>query len=81
MKVTVEIDCTPEEARRAMGLPDVTTMQDAYVARLSEMSEGGFKPEAIEALVKGWAPLGEVGMGMWRSLMEAAANRTKEPPR
>jgi hypothetical protein len=24
MKVHVEIDCTPEEARRFMGLPDVT---------------------------------------------------------
>ncbi|MFS9605789.1 DUF6489 family protein, partial [Klebsiella pneumoniae] len=24
VKVNVEIDCTPEEARRAMGLPDLT---------------------------------------------------------
>jgi hypothetical protein len=28
MKVNIEIDCTPEEARRFMGLPDVTGLQE-----------------------------------------------------
>jgi hypothetical protein len=31
MKVTVEIDCTPEEARRFLGLPDVVPMQHEVV--------------------------------------------------
>lgn len=81
MKVTVEIDCTPEEARRAMGLPDVKPMQDAYLSRLADIGEGGFKPEALEALVKNWAPLGEAGMGIWRSLMQAAAATSTETQR
>ena len=29
MKVTIDIDCTPEEARRFMGLPDLTPVHDA----------------------------------------------------
>jgi hypothetical protein len=31
MKVTVEVDCTPEEGRRFLGLPDVVPMQQACV--------------------------------------------------
>ena len=29
MKVTVEVDCTPEEGRQFLGLPDVGPMQQA----------------------------------------------------
>ncbi|MDE0880583.1 MAG: DUF6489 family protein, partial [Sphingomonas bacterium] len=28
MKVNVEVDCTPEEARRAMGLPDLAPIHE-----------------------------------------------------
>ena len=31
MKVNVEVDCTPEEARRFLGLPDVSKANEAYV--------------------------------------------------
>ena len=79
MKVTVEIDCTPEEARRTMGLPDIAAFQQNYVATLMEMGEGGTKPEALAALLKGWAPMGEAGLGIWRALVEAAG--TKDGPR
>ncbi len=27
MKMTIEVDCTPEEARRFMGLPDVSGLE------------------------------------------------------
>ena len=45
MKVTIDIDLTPEEARRAVGLPDLSPLHDRYVQRLGEMVEGGIKPE------------------------------------
>jgi len=32
MKVTIEIDMTAEEARKAMGLPDVSRMHEKVVA-------------------------------------------------
>lgn len=81
MKITVEIDCTPEEARRAMGMPDVAAWQEKYLGQLAgKIGEGGVRPEALEALVKGWMPIGEAGLGVWRALMEAASSE-KEPPR
>ena len=36
MKVSFDIDCTPEEARRMLGLPDVTPVNEALVAELTK---------------------------------------------
>ncbi|MEA3017690.1 MAG: hypothetical protein QOI38_2412, partial [Sphingomonadales bacterium] len=45
MKVTIDIDCTPEEARRFMGLPDLTPVHEAYVERLKGAVADGATPE------------------------------------
>ena len=71
MKATIEIDCTPEEARRAMGLPDLTPVHERYVAMLMETMESGVKPEMLESMMRNWAPMGEAGMTMWRRLFDA----------
>lgn len=76
MKITVEVDCTPEEARRAMGIPDVAAIQEQYLQRLMGLSKEGVQPEMIETLIKGWSPLGDAGMGIWRSLMDGALKDT-----
>ena len=34
MKVTVDVDCTPEEARRFLGLPDLSPVHEAYVEKM-----------------------------------------------
>ena len=36
MKVNVEIDCTPLEARQLIGLPDVAPMQIAVMDKLQQ---------------------------------------------
>lgn len=72
MKVNVEIDCTPQEARAMMGLPDLTPLHDRYVAMLGETMEGGVNPEMIEQMMRGWAPMGEAGLAMWRRMIEGA---------
>jgi hypothetical protein len=79
MKFHIEIECTPDEARKMMGLPDISAVQDRYVGKLADMAEGGIKPETIEALVRSWGPVGESGLGLWRKLFEAAATRGNDP--
>ena len=57
MKVTVEIDCTPDEARQFLGLPDLKPMQAALMAKIeSQMSEAAtrFSPDAV---LKSWMSL------------------------
>jgi len=41
MKMTVDVDCTPEEARRFLGLPDLTPVHRAYVERMRAPSPTG----------------------------------------
>ncbi len=50
MKVTVEIDCTPEEARTFLGLPDVKPMQEAVMTHLEQQmlrAADSFSPDAV----------------------------------
>lgn len=71
MKITAEIDCTPEEARRAMGLPDLSPIHERYIQMMIETMEGGVKPEMLESMMRNWAPMGEASVAMWRRLFEA----------
>ncbi len=73
MKFNVEVECTPEEARRLAGLPDLTPLHERYVAMMSEAMAGGVRPETMEAMLRNWAPMGEAGLSMWRRMFEAGA--------
>lgn len=74
MKINVEIDCTPEEARKVMGLPDLTPLHDVYLAQMRETMQNGISPELIERMVKSWSPMGEAGMSLWRQMFEQATS-------
>lgn len=57
MKVTIEVDCTPEEARRFFGLPDVVPMQQAVMEKLQDRMESAIDATTPEALLKVWMPM------------------------
>lgn len=77
MKFNVEVDCTPEEARRFLGLPDLTPVHDAYVAQLLETMKNGIGPETFEAVFKNWGPMSEAGMKLWQQVMDGMGGRKK----
>lgn len=74
MKINVEVDCTPEEARRAMGLPDLTPLHERYVAMMLEAMNGSAPPEMLENMMRNWAPMSEAGFSFWRKLFEGGAS-------
>lgn len=39
MKFTVNIECTPVEARQFMGLPDVTSINEMFMSSLEEKTK------------------------------------------
>lgn len=41
MKINVEVDITPDELRRFLGLPDVAPLQQELMERLRERMESG----------------------------------------
>lgn len=57
MKINVEIDCTPEEARHFLGLPDLRPMQDAVLAKMQQQMVDAVDALSPEALLKTWMPL------------------------
>lgn len=77
MKISVDVDCTPEEARRFMGLPDLTPLHDAYINRMRTAIEQGVTPDMIEQIMRSWGPLGETGFSMWRQMMDNMGGHSK----
>ncbi len=75
MKVTIDIDCTPEEARRFMGLPDLTPVHDAYVEKMKAAVADGPSAETFAEMAKAWGPMSEAGMNLWRQMLEGARPR------
>jgi hypothetical protein len=75
MKMTIDVECTPEEARRALGLPDLTPLHDRYIGTLLEGMQGRVQPEMVEAMLKSWAPMGEAGLSFWRQMFAAEGKR------
>lgn len=56
MKVTIDIDCTPEEARAFLGLPDVAPMQAALMAEVEKRLSENLQAMDPETLAKTWLP-------------------------
>jgi hypothetical protein len=54
MKVNVEIDCTPQEARQFFGLPDVAPMQTAVMEKLQQQMMTNIEKVTPEALMQSW---------------------------
>ena len=54
MKVNIEIDCTPLEARQFFGLPDVSPMQAAVMEKLQQQMTSNIDKMAPEALMQNW---------------------------
>ena len=54
MKVNVEIDCTPLEARQFFGLPDVSPMQTAVMDKLQQQMMANIDKVSPEALIQNW---------------------------
>ena len=70
MKVNVEIDCTPEEARRFMGLPDVSKANDVYVENIAKAMKGVTSIDQLQDMAKQIAPMGQMGMKLFQQFME-----------
>ena len=56
MKINVEVDCTPEEARAFLGLPDVKPMQDQMMHEVQERMAANLRAMEPAELMRQWLP-------------------------
>jgi hypothetical protein len=68
MKIKIDIDCTPEEARRFLGLPDVAPMQEAMMKEIQDRMMANLQAMDPETLFKTWMPQ---AMGNWEQMSRA----------
>ncbi|MGV8929223.1 MAG: DUF6489 family protein [Brevundimonas sp.] len=72
MKVNVEVDCTPEEARAFLGLPDVAPLNTHLVSEMKRRMDENMSAMQPDELMKTWTSFGLQAQDQFRKLMEAA---------
>jgi len=70
MKMTIEVDCTPEEARRFMGLPDVSALNEHLVNEMKGRMDSNMSMLSPDELMKNWMAFGTGAQEQFRKLME-----------
>lgn len=72
MKVHIEIDCTPEEARTFMGLPDISKANSVYVDTMAKAMKGVTSPDQLQEYAQQLAPMGQIGMKLFQNFVEGS---------
>ena len=79
MKMNVEIECTPAEARAFMGLPDVTPLNEHLVAEMQRRMDENIASMQPEEIMKTWTSFGLQAQEQFRRLMEGAVPGAPKP--
>ncbi len=83
MKFNIQIDCTAEEARAFLGLPDVGPMQRTLMSAAEERLLEAVKAMDAKTLMDQWLPLSlrslEQWQGLWAQMAAAAAGGARKP--
>jgi hypothetical protein len=87
MKVNIEMDMTPQEARAFMGLPDVAPMQQKMLEDMQARMKAAFDAGDPEGMMKAWMPFSGASGGadafsqfqklMWDSARAAMGQKDK----
>lgn len=78
MKVKIDIDCTPEEARSFFGLPDVAPVNEMMVKEMTKRMKENMASLEPEALMRNWMSVGGQMQDQFLSLMRQAGQTGKE---
>jgi hypothetical protein len=73
MKVTVNVECTPAEARAFLGLPDVEPLNDYMMDQMKARMAQGLQSMQPEEMLKNWSSLGVTAQDQFFKLMQSAA--------
>ena len=73
MKITVDVDCTPLEARQFLGLPDVQPMQQAMMAEMERKMMAEMNNFSADKMIANWMSLAPQNAEWMRSLFSQFA--------
>ena len=82
MKFTINVDCTPEEARIFFGLPDLKPMQDQILQQMQDQMSDNMKNMDPQEIMKAWMPgvqnITDFQKMMWDSMTIAYTGTDKK---
>lgn len=82
MKVNIEIDCSPAEARAFLGLPDVAALNEHLTTEMMRRMDENMSSLEPDALMRQWTSYGgqmtESFMNLMRQTATGAATTTKK---
>jgi hypothetical protein len=67
LKFKIDIECTPQEARTFLGLPDVESVQKALYSEIETRMRAALDRMEPDALLRNWMP----AVKGWEELMKA----------
>lgn len=74
MKVRIEVDLTPLEARKLLGFPDVEPLQKAMMKQLEEKMGSAMTMMDPDTLMRQWGPIGLQSLEQFQKLLWSAAS-------
>lgn len=78
MKITVNVDCTPEEARAFLGLPDVKPMQEQLMQELQDRMTAGIQSMTPEDMLRTWLSPTMTGFEQMQKFLSQIGGARKE---
>ena len=81
MKVTIQIDCTPEEARVFFGQPDLKPMQEAVMSRIEKQMLDSVSAMSPDAILKMWLSFIPQNAEQFREAFTRFFGRSFESPK
>ena len=74
MRVTINIDCSPAEARSFLGLPNLEPLNDLLVARVSDQVQSNMDMLDPQQLMNNWFAMGGAMREQFLNAMTSAAS-------
>jgi hypothetical protein len=72
MKFTINVECTPEEARRFVGLPDVTPLNEMLVREMTNRAQENMNLMSPDTMLRSWMAAGTQAQDTFMKLMGTA---------
>jgi hypothetical protein len=78
MKITMNVECTPEEAHALLGLPDVKPMQEQLLREVQERMVANVRAMEPEAMLRTWLPATLKGFEQLQEMFLSQLTPTKK---
>lgn len=76
MKISIDVDLSPQEARELMGWPDMSKLHETSIAMLTEQLKDG-NQEVVMSMLKPYMDGGQKAFTFYQKMFEGIAQPSK----